>query len=130
MNSQQSILKFWSPRSRCQKSWFLVRFLCLENDNLLTLSSLGLFSVSEWGEKEISGISSSSYKDTSPIKLWAALFPNTVTSWIKALTCNSEGDTIQSTTAVKENIFKGIWLLYDILLRKYRHGRDDDGWGF
>lgn len=30
-------------------------------------------------------------------------------------------------TIVKEKNLKGIWPLYDMLLRKNRHGRDDDG---
>ena len=64
---------------------------------------------------------------TSLITSLKALSPNTVTLGVKALTCKSEGDTIQSMTVVKEKILKGIWPLYDTLLRKNKRGRDDDG---
>ena len=45
---------------------------------------------------------------TSLITSLKALSPNTVTLGVKALTCKSEGDTIQSMTVVKEKILKGI----------------------
>lgn len=64
-------LEAGSSRSRCWQGWYMVRPLFLAcRWCLFAMSLLGLFSQRE---RERSGISSLSYKDTSPIRLGPTL---------------------------------------------------------